>query len=193
MCVCVCVCVCVCGIEVSHRRFLDHRVLNYAFFWAAVQRAATRIEFSRGPLSLVFISQTLYRNIHVTHTIVWRQRWSEEGSLARSKCWKGRVEWKRKINKRIRTPNCPARILVTIPTEQPQLQSLWVFWETKSLKTTRSAGLLPPVPNSHQTRCFAWGTDGQYAKQTNLEAVRSYQHLQREVQNPVTQRLCSRQ
>jgi hypothetical protein len=68
-----------------------------------------------------------------------------------------------------------------------------VFWKTKILKTTRSAGLLPPVPNSHQTRCFACGTDGQYAKQTNLEAVRSYQHLQREVQNPVTQRMCSTQ
>ena len=65
--------------------------------------------------------------------------------------------------------------------------------EDRSLKTTRNAGLLSPVPNFHQTKCFAWGTDGQCAKQTNLEAVRSYQHLQREVQNPVTQRLCSRQ
>ena len=52
--------------------------------------------------------------------------------------------------------------------------------------------LLYQIPT--KIRCVTRREDGQCAEQTNLEAARSYiQHLQREVRNPVTQRLCSRQ
>jgi len=69
----------VCGIDVRHRRFLDHRVLNYAVFWAAVQSADTRIEFSRDPLeSCIHFAKSAQKYPRYSHDCVasgkkWRQ------------------------------------------------------------------------------------------------------------------------